>query len=151
MYAWAEMATAVGRKSVENGQTRILQRICDGVTSDFFLDIVDYKESDHHKLLHLVWRKFPRNQHSTEGQRTTATLSTQTEEASSAGLGLAPSADLTSISRNFLAPDADCPRRAWRLGRGLPRIVPSPRRAWRLRKGHPSSDRQKEGQVNLEL
>ncbi len=83
MYDWVEMAAVVGRKLVENGQNRILQRIYDGVTSDLFLDVSDFKESDNHKLLHLVWRKFPRNRHATEGQRTIKSLSTQTVEGSS--------------------------------------------------------------------
>ncbi len=80
MYDWAEMASVVGRKLVENGQTRILQRIFDGVTSDWVLDVTDFKESNNHQLIHLVWRKFPRNRHSIEGQTTTATLSTQTDK-----------------------------------------------------------------------
>ncbi len=51
MYDWTEMATVVGRKLVENGQTRrILQRIYDGGTSDLILDVLDYKE----KLLFFV-------------------------------------------------------------------------------------------------
>ncbi len=78
------------------------------LTSDLFLDVLDFKESDNYKLLHLVWRKFPRNRHSTEGQRTTATLSTQMEEASNAPLVLASSADLISFSRKILSQDTDC-------------------------------------------
>ncbi len=103
---------------MENGQKRILKRIYDGVTSDLFLDVSDFKESDSHKTLHLVWRKFPRNRHSTEGQTTTMTLSTQTDKVpsavldSSAELGseleLDSSAELTRPSRNSFALDMDC-------------------------------------------
>ncbi len=78
MHDWMEMAESIGRKFVENGQERILQRIFDGVNSDFFLDTSDFKESDQHKLLHLVWRKFTRNKCPTEGLKTTTSDSTQT-------------------------------------------------------------------------
>ncbi len=44
MNDWAEMAIVVGRKLVENGQIRILQRIYDGVTSDFSLDVADSRQ-----------------------------------------------------------------------------------------------------------
>ncbi len=108
MYDWAEIASVVGRKFLENGQERILHMIYDGVTSGLILDVYDFKESDNHKLLHLVWRRFPRSHHSSEGQRTIASLSTQTEVTSSSGLGLAPSVVLTGVSRDILAPDADC-------------------------------------------
>ncbi len=54
MYDWAEMVTVVGRKLVQNGQTRILHRFYDGVTSDLFLEVSEFKEPDNHKLLHLV-------------------------------------------------------------------------------------------------
>ncbi len=94
----------VGRKLVENGKTRILQRIYDGVTSDLIFDVSDYKESNNHKLLHLVWRKLT----STEGQTTTVTLSTQTEEGSSAAMSLASSADLTSFNRKILGKYTEC-------------------------------------------
>ncbi len=73
-----EMVEIVARKLVENGQERILQRIFDGVTSNLILDVSDYKESHEHKLLHLVWRKFPRNTSTTEGQKTIISSSTQT-------------------------------------------------------------------------
>ncbi len=59
MYDWAEITAAVaavGRKLLKHGQERILQGMCDAVTSNLFLDVSDYKESDNHKLLHLVWR-----------------------------------------------------------------------------------------------
>ncbi len=108
----------VGKKLVENGQTRILQRIYDGVKSDLFLDISDFKELDNHIPLHLVWRKFPRNQDSTEGQRMNVTLSMQMEECSSAHLGLASSADLTSFMRKFLGKDTEC-YSGMDLGHGL--------------------------------
>ncbi len=91
MYEWEEKASIVARKLVENGQTRILQRIYDGVTSNWVLDVADDKGSMDHQLIHLVWRKFPRNRHPTEDRH--STVSTQTEEASSATLGLAASAD----------------------------------------------------------
>ncbi len=74
------MAAVVGEKLVENGQERILHRIFGGVTSGMILVVSDFKESDNNKLLHLVWRKFPWNRHSTERKRAIASLSTQTEE-----------------------------------------------------------------------
>ncbi len=78
---WEEMASVVARKLVEDGQTRILQRIYEGVTSDWDLDVADAKSSKDHSLIHLVWRKFPRNRHTTEERRLTAVF-TQTEEGS---------------------------------------------------------------------
>ncbi len=86
---WMEMAEVVGRKLVENGQEKILQRIFDGVNSNFVLDSFDFKESHHHQLLHLVWRRFPRNGCPTGVQKTTTSDSTQTDETedrSSVGL-----------------------------------------------------------------
>ncbi len=53
------MAVVVGENLAENGQEKILQRIYDGVNSNLCLDVSDFKESDNHKLLHLVWRRFP--------------------------------------------------------------------------------------------
>ncbi len=101
MYDWKEMAKIVGRKFVENGQERILQRIFEGLNSGFVLDISDFKESQEHKLLHLVWRKFPRNYRPpTDGQRTIISHSTQTEGVS--GPGLNKISKITNIS------DADC-------------------------------------------
>ncbi len=85
MCDWEEMSSVVGRKLVENGQTRILQRIYDGVTSNWVLDDADDKGSINHQLIHLVRRKFPRNRHPTEDR---PTVSTQTEEGSSASLCL---------------------------------------------------------------
>ncbi len=126
---WEQMASVITRKLVENGQTRILQRIYEGITSDFVLDVADGKSSMDHQLIHLVWRKFPRNRHSMEGLH--LTVSTQTEEASSSSLGSAASAELTGllpklttsnstqttedmrpgpkhISRNYVASVSDC-------------------------------------------
>ncbi len=80
MYDWHEMAEIVARKLVEKGQERILQRIFDGVTSNLTLDVSDYKESDEHKLLHLVWRKFPRKRSPAYGQRTNTSDFIQTTE-----------------------------------------------------------------------
>ncbi|MCP3662362.1 MAG: hypothetical protein GY696_07680, partial [Gammaproteobacteria bacterium] len=97
---WMAMAEVVGRKLVESGQERILQRIFDGVNSNFVLDISDFKESQEHKLLHLVWRKFPRNRPPTDGQRTITTHSTQTEGVSAAGLN--------KISKSSIISDTDC-------------------------------------------
>ncbi len=91
------MASVVGRALVENGQTRILQRLYDGITSNWVLDVADDKGSINHQLIHLVWRKFPRNQHSTEERR--PTVSTQTEEGSDASWGLGTSAGLTGLPR----------------------------------------------------
>ncbi len=93
MYNWMEMAAVVGKKFVENGQERILKRIHEGVTSNFFLDTSDFKESNEHLLLHLVWRKFPRNRCPTKGPRSSS-HATQTDEKSrkeespKTGLGL---------------------------------------------------------------
>ncbi len=86
MYDWNEMAVLVGKKLVENGQERILQRVFDRVSSGLCLDVSNFKESSSHKLLHLVWRKYPRNGNSHEGTTTTDSSLTQTEEHSSAGL-----------------------------------------------------------------
>ncbi len=76
------MAEIVGRKLVENGQERILHRIYDGLTSNFVLDVADSKQSQEHQLIHLVWRRSPRNQKNcaTDGQKTTISDSTQTNE-----------------------------------------------------------------------
>ncbi len=79
MYDWMEMAEIVGRKLVENGQERILQWIFDGVNSNLVLDISDFKECDNHKLLHLAWRKFPRNKCLTEGLKMKMTISDSTQ------------------------------------------------------------------------
>ncbi len=73
------MAEIVGRKLVENGQERILHRIFDGLTSNFVLDVADSKQSQEHQLIHLVWRRFPRNRTAVEGPKTTCPISTQTE------------------------------------------------------------------------
>ncbi len=108
MYDWEEMAIIVGRKLVQNGQSRILQRIHDGVTSNWVLDVADDKSSINHHLIHLVWRKFPRNQHPSEERRPTA-VSTQTDEqtdeGSSAVLGLDTSAGLSRPPRKILEKD----------------------------------------------
>ncbi len=66
MHDWEMMASVVARKLVEDGQSRILQRIYEGVTSDWYLDVSDAKSSKDHSLIHLVWRKFPRNRHTAE-------------------------------------------------------------------------------------
>ncbi len=110
MYDWEKMASVVARRLVEDGQTRILQRIYEGVTSNWDLDVADDKSSKDHSLIHLVWRKFPRNRHPSEERRSTA-VSTQTEEGSSATLGseegssamlgLATSAGLTRLPLKF--------------------------------------------------
>ncbi len=108
MYDWEEMAGVVARKLVESGQSRILQRIYDGVTSNWVLDVADDKSSLDHHLIHLVWRKFPRSQHPSEERRPTA-VSTQTDEqtdeASSAVLGLDASAGLSRPLRKILEKD----------------------------------------------
>ncbi len=105
MYDYEAMASVVGKKLVENGQTRILQRIYDGVTSNWALDVADDKASINHQLIHLVWRKFPRNQHPSEERRPTAVSSTQTEEGSSPVLGLDSSAGLSRPPRKILEKD----------------------------------------------
>ncbi len=95
-----KMAEVIARKLVENGQEKILQRIFDGVNSNFVLDSFDFKESHHHQLLHLVWRRFPRNGCPTGGQKTTISDSTQTDE------GLRPG--VLKISKNTFTSDKDC-------------------------------------------
>ncbi len=50
------------------------------------LDVSDFKESSNHKLLHLVWRKYPRNCNYPERMATKNSSFTQTEERSSVGL-----------------------------------------------------------------
>ncbi len=103
------MAEVVGRKLVENDQERILQRIFDGVNSNFVLDISDFKESHEHKLLHLVWRKFPRNYRPpTDGQKTIISNSTQTDVESRAGRH--------KISENSIIPDVTNCRSATEKG-----------------------------------
>ncbi len=82
MYDWSEMAEIVARKLVENRQERILQRIFDDVTSNLILDVSDFKGSDEHKLLHLVWRKLPRNKRAIDGQKTNIPNSMQTDKFS---------------------------------------------------------------------
>ncbi len=104
MFDWEEMASIVGRNLVQNGQSRILQRIHDGVTSNWVLDIADAKSSMDHHLIHLVWRKYPRNRHSVEERRST-TVTTQTEEGSDAVLGLDTSAGLSRPPRKILEKD----------------------------------------------
>ncbi len=100
-YVWEEMASVVARTLVENGQTRILQRIHEGLTSNWVLDIADAKSSIDHHLIHLVWRKFPRNRHTAEERRQTD-VSTQIEKDSSAELGcLGSSAGLTRPSKKI--------------------------------------------------
>ncbi len=94
----------MGRKLAENGQTRILQRIYEGVTSNWDLDIADEKSSMDHLLIHLVWRKFPRNRRPTAERQPTA-VSTQTGEGSSAVLGLGTSAGLSRPSGKILEKD----------------------------------------------
>ncbi len=95
------MAEIVGRKLVENGQERILHRIFDGVTSDFVLDVADSKQSQEHQLIHLVWRKFPRNRRPPmDGQKTIISHSTQTEGVSAPGLN--------KTSKNPIISDTDC-------------------------------------------
>ncbi len=81
MYDWQKIGSDVCRGLVENGQSRILQRIHEGITSNWFLDVADAKSSTDHHLIHLVWRKFPRNRHTAEERRLTAVF-TQTEEGS---------------------------------------------------------------------
>ncbi len=111
MYNWQKMASDVCRGLVENGQSRILQRIHEGISSDWVLDIADAKSSIDHHLIHLVWRKFPRNRHSAEERRLTA-VSTQTVEQtaqdSSAvlGLGRDTSAVLCRPPRKILEKDS---------------------------------------------
>ncbi len=103
---WEEMASILGRKLVEDGQTRILQRIYEGVTSNWVLDIADDKSSIDHHLIHLVWRKFPRNRHS-EGERRLTAATTQTEKGPNATLDLGTSAGLTHLPLHF------GPRKIW--------------------------------------
>ncbi len=98
---WMAMAEVVGRKLVQNGQERILQRIFDGLNSNFVLETADFKESHQHKLLHLVWRKFPRNKCSTEGLKTTISDSTQTEDDI-----IRPG--LLKNSRDYVTSNTDC-------------------------------------------
>ncbi len=110
MYDWQKMANVVCRGLVENGQSRILQRIHEGISSNWVLDIADAKSSIDHHLIHLVWRKFPRNRHSAEERRLTA-VSTQTVEQTDQdsnavlGLGRDTSADLCRPPRKILEKD----------------------------------------------
>ncbi len=108
MYDWSEMAVVVGKKLVENGQERILHRIYDCVTSNLFLDVSDFKESDNHKLCYTSFG--PNFQGTDIPQRDkgrSRPCRRRRVEAPSAGLGLDPSAELTGIS-GIWHRDADC-------------------------------------------
>ncbi len=94
------MAEIVGRKLVDNGQERILHRIYDGLTSDFILDVADSKQSQEHQLIHLVWRRIPRNRSAVQWPKTTCPGSTQTEADFNV--------DLYKISENSINSDTDC-------------------------------------------
>ncbi len=103
------MAAVVGKKLVENCQERIPKRIHEGVTSNLFLDVSDFKESDNHKVLHLVWRNFPRKKCPTEGLRTSSHVGNADrretkKEESLRTTGL----DLPIASINSSASDKDC-------------------------------------------
>ncbi len=101
MYDWEKMASVVARKLVQNGQTRILQRIYEGITSNWDLDVADEKSSMDHLLIHLVWRKFPRNRRPPmDGQKTKISHSTQTEEVLELGL--------KKTSKTSIISDTDC-------------------------------------------
>ncbi len=67
--------------------------------SNLVLDVSNFKES---KLLHLVWRKYPRNCRSPEGMTTINSSSTQTEESLYVGL----LKHFTMMGNSF-APDKD--------------------------------------------
>ncbi len=105
MDSWKKMAEFVGKKLVDNCQERILQRIYDGVNSNFVLDISDFKESDSHKLLHLVWRKYPRNRPPMDGQKSIISHSTQTEGVSGPGLNKIPKNSSISDTDSLSASD----------------------------------------------
>ncbi len=92
------MAEIVGRILVENGQERILHRIYDGVTSNLILDVADSKQSQEHQLIHLVWRRFPRNRTVMEGPKTTCPISTQTEVDFNMGLYKISKNSITSVT-----------------------------------------------------
>ncbi len=96
----------MGRKLVENGQERILQRIFDGVNSNLVLDVSDFKESDNHKL-HLVWRKFPRNKCSTEGLKMSISDSTQTNDGSRPDQLKIPKNSFTQVTSSMAASFSD--------------------------------------------
>ncbi len=94
------MAEIVGRKLVEGGQERILHRIYDGLTSNFILDVADSKQSQEHQLIHLVWRRFPRNRSAVQWPKTTCPGSIQTEVDFNVGL--------YKISGNSINSDTNC-------------------------------------------
>ncbi len=107
------MAEIVMKELVENGHERILQRLYDGVTSNLTLDVSDYKESDEHKLLHLVWRKYPRKRSLAYGQKPITSNSNQTTEmmniSSSAQTALDPNVSLFSTPpANSTIPNVNC-------------------------------------------
>ncbi len=97
------MAEIVGRILVENGQERILHRIYDGLTSNLILDVADSKQSQEHQLIHLVWRKFPRNRYAVEGPKTTSPSSTQTEVDLNMGPFKIPENSINSVTNCSLA------------------------------------------------
>jgi len=61
MADWMSVACDIGRYFVEIGEERMLRRLHEAVTSGLTFDIGDFKESRDHKLVHMVWRKEPRN------------------------------------------------------------------------------------------
>ncbi len=56
----------------------------------------DFKESHEHKLLHLVWRRFPRNRSAAEGPKTNCPISKQTEVDLNIGLFKIPENSINS-------------------------------------------------------
>jgi len=61
MADWMSVAHDIGRRFVEIGEERILNHLHGALMSGLTFDVGDYKDSRDHRLLHLVWRKEPRN------------------------------------------------------------------------------------------
>jgi len=67
MDAWTSVGGDIGRGLAEIGQEWIFNRLHEAVSSGLTLDVADCKESMDHKLIHLVWRKVPRNADNSTG------------------------------------------------------------------------------------
>ena len=67
MDVWMSVGGVIGQKLTEIGQERMFNHLHEAVLSGLTLDVADFKESMDHKLIHLVWRKVPRNTDSSAG------------------------------------------------------------------------------------
>ena len=61
MDVWMSVGGVIGQKLAEIGEERMFKHLHEAVLSGLTLDVADFKESMAHKLIHMVWRKKPRN------------------------------------------------------------------------------------------